>query len=320
MSKMNEAKLYKMLGYSERSIGRMLNIPKSTVHDNVESTEVNPTVINLDVSDPRIAAICKKVVFLDIETTLIEAYAFSQGITKLTYNSIKHKSETKLLTVAYASLYDLLTKGSAGVQLVNSTFEDGKVNDRNLVLAMWLVMDKFDVMVAHNSSFDYGKLMGRFVLQGLPYPSKISQVDTMAMVRKSSMLFKKLDYLSTMLFGARKDETDLQLWIDCQNGCPKALKRMGKYNIQDVFGTLFPLYMVAASYNPDKCIDFTDYTADHPTCRVDGSKLEDAGVWTNHSTGLVYDLYENTDLLIYYRNRYQTKSKKANQFRIRHHI
>lgn len=270
--------------------------------------------IKLDYKDKHIQRLSKSVVFLDIETSLVTAKVFRTGNQFIKADQLE--DTTKILTVAYGSLYDLHFKGKKGVTcLTNRTSKEFKAdphNDEQLLRDLWPILDQAEVVVAHNGAFDKGWLLGRYVELGMKLPSSFFLFCTYQNLRPFNMTSKKLDELSKNLIGTAKLPTDFNLWARCAQGEIKAFKEMEAYNVQDVYDTLYKVWLRTAYYNPIKAIDFANPDSDDIQCKVDGQYLVETGkLYTNRATGLKYYLYQNPRSGQLYRDRYNTRSKKA---------
>lgn len=142
-------------------------------------------------------------------------------------------------------------------------------NEKAVVKKLWDLFNEADVLLAHNGdSFDQKYTNGRFLKYGLPQPSPYDTIDTLKIARKRFKLnSNKLDHLGEYLGVGRKISTGgKQLWIDCMNGDIKALKKMEKYNIQDV-KLLIDVYNKLVGWsNKDIHVDESK-----PTCSACGS-------------------------------------------------
>ena len=272
--------------------------------------------LKLDLSSPHIKRLSKKVLFIDIETSLVEARVFRTGLQTVNANQLH--SSTKVLTVAGGSLYDMLTKGQAGMWSCSnhrsSTFDYNPLNDEEILADVWEELDKAEVVVAHNASFDQGWLFGRFLELGWKLPSKFFLFCTYQNLRPFNLTSKKLDELSKSLIGNKKLDTSFDLWAKCAEGDVDAFKRMEEYNLGDVYNTLFKVWLRTAYYNPHKAIDFSDPQSETLQCKVDGRALSWHGQYLNKRNGLFYDLYINPRAGIQYVDRYNTKSAKAGKY------
>lgn len=107
--------------------------------------------------------------------------------------------------------------------------------DKLLVEPLWDLMDRADIVIAHNSSrFDIPLMKGRFLFHGLPPTNPFKVIDTLTIARREFRLTSnKLDYLARFLGLEGKNHTDFALWPACMNGDMDAWKTMMDYNEQD---------------------------------------------------------------------------------------
>ena len=267
-----------------------------------------------NTKDKFIASKMMSVQFLDIETSLVDARIYRPG--QQFVSAGQTTSYTKLLTVAGGTMYDLYTKGEKGIWSFSNhhnkkRFKKDPLDDTFLLERLWDILDKADVIVAHNGSFDKGWILGRFVQLGWELPSKFSLVCTYRGLHSYNFTSKKLDRLSRQLLDTQKISTTVDLWMGCSNGDVEAFEKMLEYNIGDIYDTLYKVYMRTCSYYPDYCVDMVDYDKQEPLCKVDGGKLKSVGEWINRKNGLEYDTYRNPRLGIMYRDRYNNNSKKS---------
>lgn len=100
-------------------------------------------------------------------------------------------------------------------------------------------MNKADRWVGHNvKAFDTKKVMTRLILNHQRAPDfTIKQIDTLSLVKK---YFKNdsntLGYWLQRLGQIGKDKMESEDWDLCKAGDQKALRKMQKYNKQDVRG------------------------------------------------------------------------------------
>jgi hypothetical protein len=281
-------------------------------------------MLTLNLEDSFIVEKMKSAVFFDIETSLIDVRTFRLGKQHLTIDNMR--SHTKLLSAAWGSMYDLYTKQEKGVQGIANHFDakafaKNPLDDTLVLRAAWEVLDKASVIIAHNAQFDWGWLMGRFVQLGWPLPSKFSTICTYRALHRFNFNSKKLEALSFQLAGTHKLPTQLNLWQRCSDGDKSAFEEMLTYNKGDIFSTLFKVYMLTSIYYPDLAVDMVDYELGIPQCKVSGEPLDTLDyTWMNRSNGCEYMLYNNQELGIIYRDRYNVNSSKAGLGLIRHHI
>lgn len=271
---------------------------------------------------PHVREVMKKTTFLDIETSLIKAYTFRTGMQRINIDQMVEGDQTRLLTAAWGSWYDLFTKGASSVVSVSNhhkmkTFKKDPLDDTYVLSKLWHVLDKSDVIVAHNAAFDRGWIEGRFMDLGWRQPSKYYVYCTFRALHGLNGNSKKLDYLSQKLIGTKKVANEgMPLWIRCNEGDVEAFKLMEEYNIGDIYDTLYQVFMRTASYVPrHKCIDLA---GEGLYCNLTGDplvKLEDT--YRNRINGLHYYKYINPTYGFTYRDRYNINSKKSDQGYIR---
>lgn len=110
-------------------------------------------------------------------------------------------------------------------------------SDRDLVKALWKVLDEADLVVAHNGDkFDIKKSNARFIFHGMNPPSPYKTVDTLKLARKHfGFTSNKLDDICKYLdIGSKVRTGGFSLWLDVMKGDLKAWARMKKYNAHDV--------------------------------------------------------------------------------------
>lgn len=284
--------------------------------------EIKMPKLVLDLEDPFIRKLSKKILFLDIETSLIEARIFRPGQQQINANQLT--SKTRILTMAGGYLYDMLTKKEEGMWSCSNhrstTFNKDPLDDTEILATIWHELDKAEVVVAHNAVFDRGWLLGRFLEKGWKMPSKFFLFCTYQNLRPFNMVSKKLDELSKTLIGNRKVAVDYELWYRCSEGDKYAFEKMEEYNLGDIYETLFKVWLRTAYYNPHRAIDFTNPQACYANCRVDGSALAEYGTYRNRSNGLTYNLYINERAGIQYIDRYNDRSIKAGTGLVRPHL
>jgi hypothetical protein len=93
-----------------------------------------------------------------------------------------------------------------------------------------------DAIVTFNGDkYDNPKLLGEFLLAGLPPPPPHTSIDVYKAVKKLGFLSNKLAYIGPKLVGDSKVKHEgMELWVKAMNGCPKARRMMKRYNCQDV--------------------------------------------------------------------------------------
>jgi len=169
-----------------------------------------------------------KILFLDIETKLVELYAFGIRDQFIDYKQIK----------------DLPASGR-GIHMVGLKWAGER---KTTVLTEWdhgyrgmlegvhEALSQADGVVTFNGArFDIPKLQGQFLLERMDPPTPPTQIDLYKSARKLGFICNKLDYLSQLLEVGRKvKHPGLEMWIAVLNGCPKARAKMTRYCAGDV--------------------------------------------------------------------------------------
>lgn len=164
-----------------------------------------------------------KVLFFDIETTPNIGYTWG----KYEQDVIDFKQEWQLLSFAWK--WDFGSTTYCESRRLNS--------EKELVQKLWNLLNNADIVVAHNGQdFDVKKAKAKFIEYGLKPPSPFKVVDT-KLVARAQFKFNSnsLNDLGKILKLGKKVETGgFQLWLDCMAGKEKALRKMERYNKQDV--------------------------------------------------------------------------------------
>lgn len=203
-----------------------------------------------------------RVLVLDVETLPMLCYAWGLYDQNLGIHNIV--KDTCLLAISTTWLY------SGKIQSWAMTPKEAKVrDDARIVQEAWKLLEQAEVVIAHNGrSFDLPKLNARFLFHGLKPPSMYRIVDTCRDIGTVGLTSKKQDYIGRFTDRKRKLETDFQLWVDCDNGEPKALKKMEQYNRGDV-AQLEEVYTVLKPWisNHPNIAVFEDHASDRcPKC------------------------------------------------------
>ena len=296
------------------SVGEVRDIYDLHWNNKVSTAVVKMPEMHIDIHNAFIKKKMKKVQFIDIETSLVEARVFRTG--KQDISASQMTGVTKILTVAGGSFYDLYTKGEAGIwgygNHMFDTFTQDPLDDTEVLRKVWEILDKSDVIVAHNAQFDKSWLFGRFLSLGWKLPSRFSVVCTYSNLAGFNMTSKKLDELSKNLIGTRKLHTDISLWMGCSDGDRASFERMLEYNKGDIYDTLFKVYMRTCQYNADRSVDLSDPRSRKPQCKLTGQELRLLDeVHFDKKNGLSYSLYVNPVNGVMYVNRYNTNSSKS---------
>lgn len=189
-----------------------------------------------------------RVLLLDIETSPLKIFAW--GVYDV--NALKVIESSKLMSCAWKFLG--IDKNVNVKALCDyPSYKPGVLDDRELVLDIWKVLDEADVVVAHNgTAFDVKKLNTRFVAHGLTAPSEYKQVDTLKVAKK----YFKFEANGLNALGVYLEEGEkvanggFETWVKCMDGDPKAWIKMKKYNGQDV-NLLENVYLRLRPYQDD---------------------------------------------------------------------
>jgi uncharacterized protein YprB with RNaseH-like and TPR domain len=165
-----------------------------------------------------------KILFLDIETTPINAYTWGLWEQNVGLNQIV--SSTEMMC------FGALWYGSKKV-VFKSIHHDGK---QAMLEEVHKLLDEADVLVGWNSAnFDSKHLKRELLQAGMMPPSPYKELDLMRVV-KSQFKFpsNKLDYIAqTLGVGSKVKHSGFDLWLGCMAGDEKSWKQMKKYQIQD---------------------------------------------------------------------------------------
>lgn len=166
-----------------------------------------------------------KTLFLDIETTPMQVYAWGLWDQNISIDQIIKSTEMLCFGARWLGEKKVIFK---------SVHHDGK---EEMLKELHKLMDEADVLVGWNSAaFDHKHINREFLENKMTPPSPVKDLDLMS-ITKANFLFpsNKLDYVAQKLeVGAKVKHSGFKLWIDCMAGDNKAWKEMKKYQIQDV--------------------------------------------------------------------------------------
>ena len=165
-----------------------------------------------------------KILFLDIETKPAIVASFGIRDQHITHKQILKDGGTICVGVKW--------RGERKVAVL-SDWEHGHVE--MLQRTHDLICEADAVATYNGARFDIPKLMGEFLIHGLPSPPMPTQIDIFKSVRQLGLICNKLDYVAPLLgLGGKVKHDGLQLWLDVMDGCPKAQSRMARYCAGDV--------------------------------------------------------------------------------------
>lgn len=167
-----------------------------------------------------------KILFLDIETSLILTYTFGIRDQHISHKQIANDRSGRLI-------HCVGLKWLGKPVRVVSEWEHGY---EGMMQAVHADLLEADAIVTYNGAkFDLPKLEGQFHLLGMEPPPPPTQIDLYLAARKMGHISNKLDYLAPLLgLGGKVKHPGLDLWIGCFNGDPAAQKMMAKYCAGDV--------------------------------------------------------------------------------------
>lgn len=90
-------------------------------------------------------------------------------------------------------------------------------NDETITRKLWNIIDKSDIIIAHNlKKFDRKKMNTCFLKYRLGVPSPYQMIDTLQIARHNfAISSNKLDYLAKVLGHPMKHDTGFKLWREC---------------------------------------------------------------------------------------------------------
>jgi DNA polymerase III epsilon subunit-like protein len=173
-----------------------------------------------------------KILIYDLETSPLSAYVWSLWKQNVNPTNGQLRSQKMILSWSAKWLYkdEILFDHMLPSEI---KAED----DSNVAKSLWELIDKADIVIAHNASgFDVKIMNTRFLMAGLNPPRHYQVIDTLLHARKRFKLeSNKLDYLGQVLgLGKKYDTGGFQLWVDCMKGCSFAMSKMVDYCNQDV--------------------------------------------------------------------------------------
>jgi len=170
-----------------------------------------------------------KILWFDIETSLMLAFGFSTGKQYVGWKDVKVPWHMLSWSAKWLCDTEIIGHKITGEQALER-------NDRDIVEFLWELIDEADIIVGHNiKGFDEGKMNTRFLNFDMPPPSPYQMIDTYRVVRKNfKMISNSLDYAGRFMVDDQKDPTKKRLWKRCFGGDEEALEYMLTYNKQDV--------------------------------------------------------------------------------------
>lgn len=165
-----------------------------------------------------------KILFLDIETKPAKIVSF--GIRD------QHIQHTQIIEDGGTICVGMKWLGKRPVEVL-SDWEHG--HDA-MIECVHRRISEADAVASYNGNkFDLPKLMGDFLLAGLPPPPPITSIDVFLTARKMGLISSKLAYVAPHLgLGGKLKHEGLAMWLAVMDGRPKAQRKMARYCAQDV--------------------------------------------------------------------------------------
>ena len=173
--------------------------------------------------------IAPKILVFDIETTPMEVLVW--GLYKQRIPPDNVIKEWSVLSWAGKWLFESKVMSNIATPDEAKNREDGRI-----VKSIWDLLNEADIVIAHNAKrFDVRRLNARFIVNGLQPPLPYQVIDTLKETQKLfAFSSHKLDAINRVLGLTQKIDVDYNLWKQCIAGDELALKRMERYNRQDV--------------------------------------------------------------------------------------
>lgn len=175
-----------------------------------------------------------KILLIDIETTPELGYIWGRFKQFIAPVQVKQRSFMLTWSAKWLGDDEVLADAIPSYRKLGEYKEE---DDFEVVVSAWNLLDRADVVVAHNGiRFDFPYLNSRFAYHGLGMPSPFKVVDTCKIAKKYFRFpANSLKELGLYLgIPTPKLDTDFQLWVDCMEGKKEAWEYMVEYNVYDV--------------------------------------------------------------------------------------
>lgn len=249
-----------------------------------------------------------KILFIDIETAPNMAYVW--GAWKQNIGQKQWLNKSYIMSVSWKWLDDLIP----------DYVENRGNNDAPLVKTIYDLLDKADIVVAHNAKkFDIPMVLGRGVVHGYNPPSPFHVVDTYDIARRelrfvSNSLMNLCEELDLPRKEDHKKFPGFELWVECLKGNDEAWKEMREYNIHDVI-SLEALYLRLRPYMRNHPNVVRELYEDEVRCSKCGSSNIQWRGYYYTKAGLCYRRFQCKDCGGWGRSRYMEKDRPTNQGR-----
>jgi len=172
-----------------------------------------------------------RILIFDIETSPILAYTWGLWNQNICLDAIV--DDWKLLCWSAKWLDD--SQVMYDNLMIFGGFND-KTAEEYVVMSLWELLDKADIVVAHNAKrFDVKKMNAKFLQYDLGQPNYYKVVDTLQIAKGNfALTSNKLDFLARIRGFEGKHKTEFSLWTGCMNDNAESWDKMQKYCNQDV--------------------------------------------------------------------------------------
>lgn len=98
------------------------------------------------------------------------------------------------------------------------------------------LLSEADAVVTYNGDkYDIPKLLGEFALAGMPPPPPVTSIDVLRAVKKLGFFMNRLGFIGPLFgLGGKVKHSGFEMWVDIEAGNKSAMKKMERYNKQDV--------------------------------------------------------------------------------------
>lgn len=311
LSKNEEQRILELdkFGFSKRSIAEAVlgrSTRESTVRDFLKKTnrESTPKVKEI-LADSEVVP-SPKILMLDIETSPTASWVWGRWKQNIYQDQVIQ--ESFILSYAAKWLYDIDIISE--VLTVDEVFSE---DDSRLIESLSDIMDKADIIVAHNGQkFDIPIVNTRMLFHKIDQPSPYKIVDTLR-IAKSKFRFpsNKLDSICQYLgIQGKIDTGGFLLWKGFLNGDLECITKMQEYNINDII-ILEEVYLKLVSWaNTPNLQIYTDITkVSCPSCLSDKVIKTKKFYYTNVNK---YEVYKCKDCGKSFRSRKGVAFDKTN--------
>lgn len=250
-----------------------------------------------------------KILLLDIETAPILASVWDIWHTDVGLNQI----ERDWYIISYAARW----LGCNGIIQHDQECRRNLENDKELMKSLWKLLDRAEVVVAHNGdSFDIPRIRSRMLIHGMKPPSPFKTVDTLKVARKLfGFTSNKLEHIAAKL-GVPKSKhkkfPGFEMWKACLMRNSRAWTEMRRYNKRDVV-VLEKVYIAMRPWmegHPNVGMFVNEM---HPVCPKCGEHVQKRGFsMTNTGT---YQRYQCVSCKGFSRGRYALEKFKLHRKR-----